>query len=123
MIRDAIGRRASFNLIHLATMLKIDVFIVGNRAFDRIAFSRHVDRALADDPASRSFVLRSPEDVILKKLEWYRLGGEVSDRQWTDAVGVLKVQRDRLDLEYLRRWAADLGVADLLAKAMDQAGM
>ena len=122
-IRDAIARRASFNLIHLGTMLKIDVFIIGSRPFDRIAFARHVDRPLVEDQGAPTFSLRSPEDVILKKLEWYRLGGEVSDRQWTDAIGVLKVQRDRLDLDYLRRWAADLGVSDLLARALDAAGL
>jgi hypothetical protein len=123
MIRDAIARRACFNLIHLATMLKIDVFIVGLRPFDRVAFARRVDRPLGEEPDARTFALRSPEDVILKKLEGYRIGGEVSERQWTDAVGVLKIQGGRLDLDYLRRWAADLGVADLLAKALAHAGL
>lgn len=65
----------------------------------------------------------SAEDVILNKLEWYRMGGEVSDRQWGDVLGVLKVQGTNIDLPYLRRWAAALNVADLLEQALDDAGL
>ncbi len=123
MIRDAIRRHASFNLIHLGTMLKVDVFIVKDGAFDRTSFARHVDRPLTDEPNARRFSFRSPEDVILRKLEWYRLGGELSERQWIDAIGVLKVQQHALDVAYLRRWAADLRIADLLDRAFEQAGL
>ena len=122
MIREAIGRRASFNLIHLGTMLKVDVFIVKQGAFDRTSFARHVDLPLTDEPDARAFAFRTAEDLILRKLEWYRLGGEVSERQWSDALGVLKVQQHALDLAYLRRWATDLGVADLLERAIGEAG-
>jgi hypothetical protein len=59
----------------------------------------------------------SPEDIILHKLEWFRVGGETSDRQWGDVLGVLRVQAGRLDDTYLDHWAADLGVADLLTTA------
>lgn len=51
----------------------------------------------------------SPEDIILAKLEWYRMGGEVSERQWEDVLGVLKVRAGELDLDYMRRWANELG--------------
>jgi hypothetical protein len=62
----------------------------------------------------------SPEDTVLAKLEWFRLGGETSERQWWDVVGVLKVTSD-VDRAYLRHWAASLGVADLLERALADA--
>lgn len=98
MIIDAIGRRASFNLIHLETMLKVDVFLPKARAFDREAFARHVERALDDTEGSPMFRLSTPEDIVLHKLEWYRLGNEISERQWTDILGVIRVQGDGLDM-------------------------
>ena len=63
----------------------------------------------------------SAEDVILHKLRWYRLGNEVSDRQWQDVLGVLKVQRGRLDLDYLHQNADRLEVEDLLERALAEA--
>jgi hypothetical protein len=59
----------------------------------------------------------SAEDTVLHKLAWYRLGNEVSDRQWNDAIAVLNVQAAALDLEYLEHWAHRLGVLDLLQRA------
>ena len=66
------------------------------------------------------FFVASPEDTILAKLEWYRLGDEISDRQWRDILGVLAVQGDRLDFAYMRQWAATLDVSDLLERALDE---
>lgn len=120
-VREAIARRRSFNLIHLATMMKVDVFLVREGEFDRVSFQRHVERPLSSEPGARSFSLRSPEDVVLRKLEWYRAGGEVSDRQWSDTVGVLKVQAGAMDRDYLRRWARHLAVEDLLDRALAEA--
>jgi hypothetical protein len=74
---------------------------------------------LSEDPECHAYVA-SAEDVVLAKLEWYRRGGEVSDRQWQDVLGVLEVQGDRLDMEYMRRMASELDVADLLARALEQ---
>ncbi len=116
MIRRAIRRRGSFNMIHLATGFKIDVFIHGRGDFDRLEFARHRRHRLED--LSRDLVVKSAEDTLLRKLEWYRLGREVSDRQWNDILGVIRTQDDRLDLEYLRHWASELGVADLLERAL-----
>lgn len=122
MVRDAIRRRASFNLVHLETMLKVDVYLPGGAAYDQESFRRRaadvLDDALPDE--TRCYVA-TPEDVVLHKLHWYRLGNEVSDRQWHDIVGVLKVQAGALDLAYLQRWAAELGVVDLLERALDAA--
>ena len=71
--------------------------------------------------SDQSVYISSAEDNILSKLEWYRLGGEVSDRQWRDILGVIKTQGERLDLTYLRQWAAALNVTDLLEKALLEA--
>lgn len=123
MISDAIRRRATFNLVHLATMLKVDVFIRKGRAFDAQAFERVTRRPLDIAQGARSFDLTTAEDIILHKLEWYRLGGEISERQWLDLVGVLKVQATAIDVAYLRRWARELGVEDLLERALVASGL
>lgn len=120
-IKDAIRRKSSFNIIHLETTLKVDVFILKARAFDQEAFRRLQQRQIPGD--TRFFNVSSPEDVILNKLEWYRMGGEVSNHQWGDVLGVLKVQGTNIDVPYLRRWAAALNVADLLERALDDAGL
>ena len=76
---------------------------------------------LSKDPERRAYV-SSAEDIVLSKLEWYRLGGEVSDLQWRDVLGVLIVQGDRLDRGYMQRMATSPGVADLLLRAFEEAG-
>ena len=122
MISEAIRRRATFNLVHLGTMLKVDVFIRKGRAFDAQAFDRVTRKPLDIAEGARSFDLTTAEDIILHKLEWYRLGDEISERQWLDVVGVLKVQASAIDVAYLRKWANELEVADLLERALLASG-
>ena len=98
-------------------MFKVDIFLARGRPFDRAQWARRSEQVIATDPPRAAYVA-SAEDTILSKLEWYRLGGKASDWQWRDVLGVLRVQGDRLDLPYLRRWASELGVADLLQRAL-----
>jgi len=122
MIKDAIQRRSSFNLLGYKIFAKIDIFIPKDRPYSRAAFERRVLRQI-DPDSGREVYVASPEDTVLAKLEWYRLGHEVSERQWKDVRGVLSEQQKTLDLAYLRRWAAEIGVADLLSRALDESGV
>jgi hypothetical protein len=117
-VRDAIARRASFNVIHLETMVKVDVFVSKNRPFDRRAFER---ARPATTESGGELPVSSAEDTVLAKLEWYRRGGEVSERQWSDVTGVLRAVR-AFDEAYLRQGAVELGVADLLDRALEEDG-
>lgn len=117
MISDAIARKSCFNVIYLPTSFKVDVFVVKNRPYDRVVLQRIRPDTLDADRPSAQFFLPSAEDVLLAKLEWFRLGDEVSERQWRDVIGVMKVQQNALDRRYLEKWAAELGVADLLERA------
>jgi hypothetical protein len=119
-VRRAVADRSTFNLIHLATMFKIDVFVSKGRPFDREAAARARPEALDEGPESPRFPVASAEDTVLAKLEWFRHGGETSERQWWDITGILRVTAD-IDHGYLRRWAASLGVTDLLERALADA--
>ena len=119
MMRDAIERYSSFNLIHYETAFKVDIFIRKPRPFDQMQLERRRTSVIMTDP-EQSVYVTSPEDVILSKLEWYRMGGEVSDRQWRDILGVLKTRAGELELDYMRRWAHELKVTDLLERALKE---
>ena len=122
MILDAIHRCASFNIIHLETMLKVDIFIPKDNPYNEEAFRRRRKDTLSDEQGTPEFYLASPEDIILSKIEWFHLGGNVSERQWFDVLGVLKVQGNLLDMEYLKHWAVELGLIDLFEQALLDAG-
>jgi hypothetical protein len=115
--RQAVRQRRSFNLIHLHSAIKLDIFVPEHRPFDEQEHSRARLDSLDPAEGARQFFVKSPEDLILRKLLWYRAGGEVSERQWNDVLGILKVQAAGLDHGYLREWAAQLGVTDLLDHA------
>ena len=117
---EALAEQRSFNAIELDGPFKVDFFIRGSRPFDREEFQRARAQPLGS-AESETIRLKSPEDLILRKLEWFRLGGEVSDHQWQDALGVLRAMRGHLDGSYLERWARDLGISDLLARARKEA--
>ncbi|MFI5180527.1 MAG: hypothetical protein ACHQPI_03965 [Thermoanaerobaculia bacterium] len=120
-IRDAIRRRTGFNVVHLPTALKIDVFVPQDREFDRAAFQRAALVPLDSEASGLSYPVASSEDVILAKLEWFRAGGEVSERQWGDLLGVLRISGPTIDRRYLDRMAASLGLSTLLERAVTEA--
>lgn len=119
-VRQAIQRRHSFNLIHLDTLFKVDIFIPQERPFDQQQLRRRVAEQVGANRGEQIWIL-SAEDVVLAKLEWFRMGGEVSERQWRDILGVLKTQQSALDKDYLRQWAQVLSVADLMEQALQAA--
>lgn len=123
MITDAIARTSSFNLIHLDTMFKIDVFVHKNEPYQNKTFERKRKDTFEEGEQSAEFYFSSPEDIIINKLKWYEMGGRVSERQWFDVIGVIKVQSDLLDKEYLQYWTANLGLLELLEKAYLDSGL
>jgi Nucleotidyl transferase AbiEii toxin, Type IV TA system len=120
MILDAIRRRASFNVVQLRTMFKVDVFVSDRSDLVREEMDRRVPFSLGDPP--RHVYVCSAEDIVVQKLDWYRKGNEVSERQWRDLIGVLEVQAGKLDLDYIRRWARELSLVDLAERALSEAG-
>lgn len=119
MIAEAIQHYSSFNIIHRETMFKVDVFIPKPRPFLRSQII-HAKKQTFFLETEVSAKFASPEDTILAKLEWYRLGGEVSERQWRDILGVLKTRAGMLDVSYLQKWADELEVNDLLVRALTE---
>jgi hypothetical protein len=119
MIAESIRRNSSFNIIHRETMFKVDVFIPRPRPFLQSQIAR-AQRQTFDLESEISANFASPEDTILSKLEWYRMGGEVSERQWRDVLGILKTRAGELDLDYLRKWAQELKVTDLFERVLSE---
>lgn len=121
MVRDAIRYHSSFNIIYYALGIKIDLFIPKLAAFDQEEL-QHV-QYLPLEPGGRAFPVKSPEILILRKLGWYEMGGRVSQRQWSDLLGILQNQAGSLDLAYLDHWASVLKIDDLLTQALQEAGL
>jgi hypothetical protein len=120
MILDAIRRRATFNVLHLETMFKVDLFVSDRSELLLEEMSRREQLELGEPP--RAVYVCSPEDIVVQKLEWFERGSRISERQWGDLMGVLRT-RQGLDIDYMRRWARALGVEELLDKALGEAGI
>ena len=112
----ALANRRAFNLIHLLSGYKFDLF-PAYRPFHRAELDRAIVRRLRIGEVVVTCLLATGEDMILAKLHWYRDGGEASQRQWADVVGMLTVGGD-FDSQYLKKWANELGVEDLLERAI-----
>lgn len=120
MIADSIQSKSRFNIIHRESMFKVDVFIPQERPFLQSQLAR-VQRQSFDFETKVSANFCSPEDTILAKMEWYRMGGEISERQWRDILGILKTRTGMLDFAYLKKWAGELDIGDLLERAIEEA--
>ena len=120
-MQSAVRRSSSFHVIHLATMFKVDIFVPQDTPFARENMRLRV--ALDVPEIGRTLYVCAPEDIVLHKLLWYVAGSGVSDRQWYDLQGVLRLQADALDPAYLRHWGAVLGIGALLQRALDEASL
>jgi hypothetical protein len=123
MIRQALSLGRGFNVIHYATTFKFDILPLRS-LFERQQLKRanQVTSSVVGGEQVQ-FPAASPEDTILAKLRWFKAGNCVSEQQWRDVQGVIRVQAERLDLGYLREWAAELGVAELLEGALAEGGI
>jgi hypothetical protein len=116
---DAIRHGTSFNIIHEETFFQVDLFVMKPTPFNKEQFERR-EYVEIDPERSIAMPFQSAEDTILSKLDWFRQGREVSERQWQDVIGILRAQGNQLNLEYLHRWAANLSVDDLLQRALEE---
>ena len=120
-IRHAIQRKSCFNLIHLPTAYKVDVFVSRGRLFDE----RAMDRAVVHTIGSGQGVavpIATAEDSIVSKLEWFRLTDETSERQWDDVRRLVELLGDTLDADYMREMADSIGVRDLVETLLSGPG-
>ena len=119
---QAIQRRSSFNLVHLKTMIKVDIFVLKAEPFSLQEMTRRQVLPVPGEPGTTLHVA-SAEDTVLQKLLWYQKGDRVSTQQWNDILGILKVQGAHLDFDYLKEWADRIEVDGLLRQAYDDAGV
>jgi len=118
---EAVLSRKSFNVIHNKLYQKVDLFVAGEDFLDRRQLDRRVRRVLSAGDEREVFVT-SAEDIVLRKLDWFRMTDETSERQWRDVLGVLKVRGDRMHLHELRDAADRLGLSNLLEQALEESG-
>ena len=119
-LAECFAAGSSCNVIHRKTGFKVGLFPIQAREFSKNEMSRAKCVNTADGSRMR---IASAEDCVLAELEWFEKGNRASDRPWRDVLGVMKASGPALDRDYLRRWAAELGVGELLQSALAQAGL
>jgi hypothetical protein len=108
MIKAEIKRRGQFNIIHSSSGLKIDIILTKATPFSKTEFSRRKPGAVS--PEQEAY-FTSPEDVIIKKMDFYREGG--SEKHLRDITGILKISSDIIDIDYITKWADSLSLRDI----------
>ncbi len=117
-IREAVRRKSCFNLIHLPTSFKVDVFVSRQRPFDLESMRRATPECLGRD-RTVEVPIATAEDAIISKLEWYRKTNETSERQWDDVFRLITLLGSTADIDYLRSAADSVGVSDLLERLIN----
>jgi hypothetical protein len=107
-MKKAIVRGQQFNIIHPSSGLKIDVIIHHKDAFDVSRFGRARQLHISD---TRTANFAAPEDVILKKMEYYQKGE--SEKHLRDIAGMIKISGSQIDRTYLVSWAEKLGLMEI----------
>lgn len=118
-LKEAVRRRGSWNIFYLPLVTKVDLFIKRLDPFDAMELDRRVQVKLAGG----SLFVATAEDILLRKLEWFRRGGEASSSQWRDVLGVLRVSGQTIDRAHVALWSQRLGVTDLWRRACTEAGL
>jgi len=113
---EALRTRSSFNVLHEDGM-KVDLFVLGDDPLDRWQLERRVQVEVRH---GQKLWVTAPDVLILRKLDWFRRGGEISDRQWRDVIGLLAAQSRCLEMESLRRDAEEIGLTGLLERALGE---
>jgi hypothetical protein len=114
---EACRRNSMFNVVDHVTGLKIDFIFLKSRNFSQEEFRRRKQALVWGVP----LYIATPEDIVLSKLEWAKLGK--SSRQIEDAAGILKVRAEELDISYIEKWVAELGLGTEWAHASLLAGL
>ena len=119
MFREAMLRGSCANGFYLPVLTKIDLFALGNEAFDQIEFERRLTVSVGAE--GETLVVKTAEDSVLRKLLWFREGGEVSTKQWNDVLAILRAGGSSLDHAHMATWAPRIGCRGLLRRALDEA--
>src|SRR5690606_14069622 len=115
--RRAFEMHDSFNLVPYGSNMKVDIFVLGDGLLDRRQLERRRRVSMSD--SGPELWVTAPEDQVLRKLSWHEMGG--SDRQWRDVIGILRVSATQMDLADLWSAASELGLEDLVERALDDA--
>lgn len=122
-VQAAAVSRRSVNLLARDDFTKVDLFVADDSPWQRQQLARRRRQVLPPDVSPHPVYFASPEDTVLAKLRWFEQGHRVSDRQWQDVCNVLRVQGPALDMAYLRYWAVELGLGELLVAALAATGL